>query len=92
MSRQEIRKVLEGLVEQLAAIEHERWSHWQRYMHEKAIKQSDGSLIIPRELVRKWELQIATPYSELTEEEKSSDREQVARYLPLIRNALEDLD
>jgi hypothetical protein len=64
------------LLETLAAIEHERWSHWQRYMHSKCVPK-DGALLIPAELVRQWENQIATPYSELTEEKKESDREQV---------------
>jgi hypothetical protein len=34
------------------------------------------------------EKQIETPYSELTNEEKESDREQVRKYLPLIVDAL----
>jgi hypothetical protein len=25
---------LSQLIEELAAIEHERWAHWQRHMHE----------------------------------------------------------
>lgn len=77
-------RTIETLVEQLAEIEHERWSHWQRYMHSKAERQSDGSLLIPAELVARWERLIETPYSELTDNEKESDREQVRKYLPLI--------
>lgn len=77
-------RTIETLVEQLAEIEHERWSHWQRYMHSKAERQSDGSLLIPAELVARWERLSETPYSELTDNEKESDREQVRRYLPLI--------
>jgi hypothetical protein len=80
---------LDQLLETLAAIEHERWSHWQRYMHSKCVPQGDdGALLIPADLVRQWENQIATPYSELTEEEKESDREQVRKYLPLIVSAI----
>ena len=37
---------------------------------------------------KRWEKQMATPYSELTDEEKESDREQVRKYLPLIVGAL----
>jgi hypothetical protein len=74
-----------NLVEQLAAIEHERWAHWQRYMHNKAIRQPDGSLLIPAELVERWERQIDTPYPKLTDEEKESDREQVRKYLPVVQ-------
>lgn len=76
------------LIEELAAIEHERWSHWQRYMHAQCESGPDGSLTIPAELVRRWTTQMNTPYAELSEEEKESDREQIHRYLPTIAAAL----
>jgi hypothetical protein len=79
---------LRPLVEELASLEHERWSHWQRYMHSKGERQPDGALLIPPELVRRWEEQIGTPYAALSETEKESDREQVRRYLPLVLAAL----
>jgi hypothetical protein len=89
METDRLQERLDQLLETLAAIEHERWSHWQRYMHGKCVPQGgDGALLIPADLVRQWENQIATPYSELTEEEKESDREQVRKYLPLIVSAL----
>lgn len=75
------------LLEELASIEHERWSHWQRYMHEKAVRNPDGSLTLPADLVAHWERLIATPYNQLSEEERESDREQVRRYLSLIIKA-----
>ncbi|GAA2552397.1 hypothetical protein GCM10010435_23370 [Winogradskya consettensis] len=75
------------VVEILAAMEHERWSHWQRYLHSRCARTADGSLVIPAELVARWERQIATPYADLTEPEKDSDREQVMRYLPIIEAA-----
>jgi hypothetical protein len=79
------KKELEELVEVLAAVEHERWCHWQRFMHGKCIRQGDeGDLLIPADLVKRWEKQINTPYSQLSNKEKESDREQVRRYLPLI--------
>lgn len=73
------------LVERLACIEHERWSDWQRYLHDRATKNPDGSLTIPARLVERWERQINTPYWDLSEQEKESDREQVLRYLNLVR-------
>lgn len=84
MDESEIKALLNGLVEELASIEHERWAHWQQYLHEKGVRQPDGSLILPAELVIRWEFQMTTPYAELSEAEKQSDREQVHRYLPLI--------
>jgi hypothetical protein len=73
-----------ALVERLAAIEHKRWSHWQRYMHDKATRQEDGALLIPADLVARWEKQIATDYADLSPTEQESDKEQVERYLPII--------
>jgi len=78
---------LHRLTEQLAAIEHTRWSHWQRYLHSKGVRQPDGSLLIPPDLVARWEKQIETKYADLDETEKQSDREQVQKYLPLIESA-----
>lgn len=76
------------LKEQLAAIEHERWAHWQQYMHSLGkVKNVDGvlSLVIPTQpFIHRWERQINTPYSQLSEAEQKSDIEQVDRYWPLI--------
>lgn len=91
MRRQIRQGILDKLMERLAAIEHERWSHWQLYMHNKCERASDGSLVIPPELVAKWERQIATSYEHLNEAEKESDREQVRRYLSVVLEALDVL-
>lgn len=85
------------LIESLAAIEHERWSDWQRYLHSKCSVNSDGTLTIPEWAVTHWTRQINTPYADLTEQEKESDREQVRRYLHLVssepsRRAAVDVD
>jgi hypothetical protein len=77
-----------SMLEQLAAVEHERWSHWQRYLHAQCRPASDGSLVIPAALVSRWAEQMWTDYAALTEAEKESDREQVRRYLRVIASAL----
>ena len=93
MNQTNINDLLENLLDALAAIEHERWSHWQQYMHHKGKKQKDGSLVLPAELVNRWERQIATPFEGLSDKEKDSDREQVRRYLSLIVDTLnEEMD
>jgi RNA polymerase-interacting CarD/CdnL/TRCF family regulator len=89
VSRDEIERALEAAIEELAAVEHERWSHWQRFMHGKGERLPDGSLVLPAELVRRWERQMSTPYTDLGETEKESDREQVRRYLPSVVRALD---
>lgn len=94
MTETPIEKVVEvlqsaGLKDQLAAAEHERWAHWQSYMHDHGQRHPDGSLTLPAYLVAQWEGQIKRPFAELTEQEKDSDREQVDRYLPLIVEAIQ---
>ena len=81
------------LFEKLAAIEHERWADWQKYMHTKVgekhvediCKCRNGDLVIPKELADQWERQMNTSYAELSEKEKESDRDQVRRYWDLIQ-------
>ena len=77
------------VLDRLAEIEHERWAHWQRYVHDSCRKEADGSLVIPAELVQRWERQITTPYSELSQDERNSDIEQVEHYLPTVIEAVE---
>ena len=91
MPRAEVPSALDSsqLLEELAAVEHERWAHWQRYVHDHCRSLPDGSLVIPPELVKRWAALIATPYSELSEAEKDSDREQVRRYLPIVARAID---
>lgn len=90
MKRQQITTRLDAIIDELADIEHERWAHWQRYVHGKCELRSDGALVIPSDLVTQWERQIATPYVQLSEKEKKSDREQVRKYLLTIVKALSD--
>ena len=79
---------VEDKLEQLAAIEHERWADWQRWVHSVCLTQKDGSLVIPAALVERWERQIGLRYKDLSEQEKESDREQVRRYWPIIQALL----
>lgn len=75
----------DSLFEQLAAIEHERWADWQKYLHSKTeYSVISDSHFIPQVLFRQWERQIATSYADLSEEEKESDRVQVRRYWGLV--------
>ena len=74
--------------EKLADIEHTRWSGWQEYLHSKCIKNSDGSLIIPAGYVFHLERLIKTPYSELTEKEKDSDRAEVDKSLKVFKQEI----
>lgn len=87
-----IRAALEDdlAIDRLAAVEHERWAHWQQYLHDQCERRNDGSLVIPSGLVSRWEEQIGTPFEELSPEEQQSDREQVLRYLPVVVEILTD--
>jgi len=80
--------LLDKVLEDLASIEHARWAHWQSHVHGQGIRQDDGSIVLPANLVSRWERQIATPYESLGLDEKAADREQVMRYLPLIKRAI----
>lgn len=78
----------DDLRERLAAVEHARWAHWQQYLHSKCEPTEDGSLLIPADLVARWTRQIHVAYEDLSEPEKTSDREQVQHYLDVIAEHL----
>ncbi len=72
------------LIELLADKEHDSWARWQSYLFSRCPFTLEGDAIIPRELVQRWKRQINTPYAELSEQEKQSDRNEVAHIVPLI--------
>lgn len=76
---------IDELKEELAAIEHERWASWQKWMHEQAYHSTpNGGLVFDGEYIKHLEKQINTPYVDLSATEQASDMEQVDRYWPLI--------
>jgi hypothetical protein len=75
------------LREALAEAAHDAWSGWMVYMFSLAtIDDSDGTLTIPKPLVERWLRQMKTPYVELSEDEKQSDRMEADRYLAVIND------
>lgn len=77
-------------VERLAAIEHERWAGWMRHLFSKcgSVWHRDGGTTgeqaIPLWAVVNWTRQMNTPYADLTEEEKESDRAEVRKTLAAL--------
>jgi len=72
--------------EKHAAVEHEIWSHWMRYMFSVCKNTPSGTVSIPADLVSRWREQMETPYNILSEDEKKSDREQVWKHINVDLN------
>lgn len=82
------------LIKQLADKEHASWARWMKYLFSVCEAYSivdpdrfgrNKGVLIPPELVERWQRQIDTPYEDLTEQEKQSDRHEIAHILPIIR-------
>lgn len=73
-------------IEILASLEHQRWSDWQRHLHDRCTMNADGSLTIPSEYVKYLEDLIQIPYDSLPEDQKQRDRREVHRYLYVLES------
>ena len=74
------------LLEALAAIEHERWSSWERYRERcvAAVRRAGDS----ETHEERWRRQRETAYADLSEREQESDRAEARKGLEVIRSAL----
>jgi hypothetical protein len=72
-----------GIKEDLADVSHEIWSHWMRYLFSRC-EDDDLGMVIDWPDAEHWKRQMNTPYDELTEKEKKSDREQADKILKVI--------
>lgn len=70
--------------EELASLMHGIWCGWRCYVVARSTLNSDGTMTTPAWAVKRWGRQINTPYDELSEEEKDSDRKQADKVLALI--------
>lgn len=77
-----------ALREKLAALAHEQWSGWMKYLFSKCEILPNGDLgelaVIPEWAVQRWKRQMETAYADLSEQEKNSDREEADRVLALL--------
>ena len=92
-----LRMTKDELREALASYAHEAWSGWMKYLFSKCNEQdasyfdiTDQQIhqritVIPQQLVEHWTRQMNTPYAELSEEEKESDRKEADRILEILK-------
>lgn len=62
------------ILEELAALEHDQWAHWARYMIGNMTEFNRS----------RWEKQVETSYGDLSNKEKESDREWARKVLEII--------
>ena len=72
------------LIEALADKEHASWAHWMDYLFSKCNRNELGELVLPEDLIWRWQRQIDTDYADLSEKEKQSDRNEVRKILHII--------
>jgi Lar family restriction alleviation protein len=67
--------------EALAEYAHDAWSGWMEYLFSKCDQTGNTYATIPTWAVRRWQRQMNTPYADLPEEEKESDRLEADRII-----------
>lgn len=72
------------MVDRIAAVQHQIWSHWMKYLFEVSVHNEDGSVTIPANKVHRWKRQMNTNFDDLSDEERASDREQAERVITAI--------
>lgn len=70
--------------EALAAQQHDIWSSWMRWMFTIGEFHGDGTWTMPAALVARWRRQMETPYDQLPENEKHSDRVRADKILEVL--------
>lgn len=89
MERNEIVKNLtESFGETLASVSHAIWAHWMRYMFSCGKMNEDGSWSMPAEKAERWQRQMNTEFSGLSEQEKLSDFEQANKIIGALTDKI----
>jgi len=79
------------LREHLAKYAHNAWSGWMKYMFMKGefSKSDDGTVLwdMPSWAVDRWQRQMNTPYDDLPEPEKKSDRDEADKIMTILKES-----
>lgn len=73
------------ILEDFSNFAHEQWSGWMEYLFSKSIKKPNGTVVIPKWAVDRWEHQMSTKYKDLREDEKNSDRREASKMIELVK-------
>ena len=72
-------------LERLAEAQHVIWSAWMRHMFKDGGKLSqNGMWIMSYERYDRWQRQMLTPYNQLSEHERESDRKVIREHMPFL--------
>lgn len=77
---------MHNMLEEIAALQHEIWSHWMKYLFDVSIQNEDGTATIPFDKVNRWKRQMNTKYRDLSDSEKISDIEQARKIVKYIQD------
>jgi len=88
---------MDAPVEAMADEVHQVWANWMVYMfnqgHVDLVHSYQiGAWVMPPEKVERWHRQMTTPYDQLSESEKVSDREIAQKYIAIYQAALKEID
>ena len=78
----------------IAAVIHDIWAHWMKHMFKVCYHRNlmlEGTmqhcLVIPNNLLKRWERQTGQSFWELSEDERESDREMADMILETLADA-----
>lgn len=71
--------------EELASLCHTQWAEWMKYLFSKGSFQADGTWVMPKWAVERWQRQMNTSYLDLSESEKNSDRNEADKFLSVLQ-------
>lgn len=76
------------LLEIVANLCHILWTGWMKYLIKSCTLNDDGTVTIGTDKVSRWTRQMNTPYSQLSEQEQSSDIKEARKFLAVIAQFL----